>query len=331
MEHRDRDLILAGAWNRKAGGHEATLRRFAQAFRELPPTELTDVAVTGGDAVKVRQTSWQGKTYVSVLNLSPFSEAPEVLVDGAARPFHLAPFAMQTLVLDGSPKVTARVRTSASYQKEVSQRLTQFQGLLTKLSALDPASVGAQYAAHAATAEGLLRAGHVHAADLALGYGLPAELSLRLRLLKPDSYLAARVAVAPRASDSLEAWDKKALDINVNNGSFFGAHLYFPNTWSGPKDLSARVRMAHDGHKLYVGVKVADSVLNARDGLTLWFSRANYRNWREERAASRRAESELPGPRRWPPREGRGHRPHLERHPRARRLLRLRQHRAIPP
>ncbi len=74
MEHRDRNVIISGAWGRKSGGHEASLRKFAKSFRELPPGEMEDAAITGGDAIKMRKAYWNGNTYVSVLNVSPFEE-----------------------------------------------------------------------------------------------------------------------------------------------------------------------------------------------------------------------------------------------------------------
>jgi len=55
MEHRDRDIIIAGAWNKKAGGHEATYRNFAKSFREMPPAEMEDLKTSGSDGIKVRK------------------------------------------------------------------------------------------------------------------------------------------------------------------------------------------------------------------------------------------------------------------------------------
>ncbi len=94
-------------------------------------------------------------------------------------------------------------------------------------------------------------------------------------------FVAGRTGAAPKPEDDLDAWPKTALDIHADNGSYFSTHLYYPNTWTGPANLSARVRMCHDGEKLYIGMKVNDDVLNDKDYLTFWLSRANYRNWRQ--------------------------------------------------
>ena len=306
MEHRDRNVIVSGAWNRKAGGHENTLREFAKAFRELPSSEMEDVVTVGGDAVKVRKAVWGGKTYVSVLNVSPFDERLELTADSSTRQFSLAPFAMQSLILDGEPTVSSRMRTSSAYREYVQQRLQKFTRLMHQVKTANPDAVGKQYEDHAARAGRLLSDGNVHAADLTLGYGIPTELELRKRLLRPDVYVAGRVTSAPSPSDSLDGWSKDALDINAAGGSFLGTHLYFPNTWTGPKDLSARVRMCHDGRKLYVGVQVADSVLHAKDGLTLWLSRANYRNWKENEQAVETLNLDVAAPVEGQPAQGEG-------------------------
>ena len=40
--------------------------------------------------------------------------------------------------------------------------------------------------------------------------------------------------------------------IYADTGDFLACHLYFPNSWTGPDDLSARLRLANDGKTLYV-------------------------------------------------------------------------------
>jgi hypothetical protein len=102
-----------------------------------------------------------------------------------------------------------------------------------------------------------------------------------MRLLKPEVYIAGRVPEAPGLADNLDKWPGEALDISADNGSYLSTHLYFPNSWSGPGDLSARIRMCHDGKLLYIGVRVRDNKLTEKDNLTFWLSRENYRIWKE--------------------------------------------------
>jgi len=281
MEHRDRNVIISGAWNRKAGGHEATFRNFAKSFRELPAAEMEDVKTAGGDAIKVRKAFLQGSTYVSLLNVTPFEEQVELSVGSENRKISLAPFAMQTVVSKGETKVSCRMKVSDGYQKYVQNRLKEFRSMVSELKGIDNEAAGKQYENHAENVRRLLKENGIHAADLALGFGLPAELELRKRVLHPEVFVAGRTSVVPKPGDKLDSWPKTALNINADNGSYLGTHLYFPNTWSGPADLSARIRICHDGQKLYVGVKVNDSVLQEKDNLTLWLSRDNYRNWRQ--------------------------------------------------
>ena len=281
MEHRDRNIIISGAWNRKAGGHEATLRQFAKSFRELPQVEMEDMATAGGDAVKVRKVVWEGKTYISVLNVSPFEEILELTIDSKNTRITLSPFALQAFVTGENAKVTAAMKTSNAYKQYVDKRLQNFAVALNEVKGSEPEATGKQYGKHAEYANSLFTSGNIHAADNALGYGLQSELDLRKRLLRPEVYTAGRTKVAPKPGDSLDDWPKTALDIKADNGSWFSTHLYFPNTWTGPADLSVRLRICHDGQKLYVGTKVDDSVPHSKDNLTLWLSRKNYRNWKE--------------------------------------------------
>lgn len=281
MEHRDRNIIISGAWNRKAGGHEVSLRHFAKNFRELPQVEMQDVTVKGGDAVKVRQVFDVGKTYISVLSLSPYDENITLKAGREKFKINLKPFSMQTIIAEGKRIFKARMKNSSSYGQYVQNRLNEFTGLIEQIRTIDTAAAGWKYREHAKNAGLLLKEGKVHAANQALGYGLHSELQLRMRLLRPEVFLAGRTSSPPNPDDDLDKWPSNSLDIIADNGSYFSTHLYFPNSWSGPSDLSARVRICHDGKKLYAGVKVNDNILHGKDNLSFWLSRKNYRNWIE--------------------------------------------------
>ncbi len=281
MEHRDRNIIISGAWNRKSGGHEATLRQFAKSFRELPGVEMEDVTVSGGDAIKVRRALMGNKMFISLLNVSPFPEKVKVSVSSGDREIDLTPFSMQTIMINGTSSVSASMKTNELYKKYVMDRIQLFNNLISKVNKINNVAAGPRYSTHAKNASRLLEENKIHAADAALGYGLLSELELRLRILKPQVFIAGRTADELDPGVNLDDWPKNALDIKADNGSYFSTHLYFPNTWNGPADLSARIRICHDGKKLYVGAKVSDSVLQPKDNLTMWLSRENYRNWRE--------------------------------------------------
>ena len=59
----------------------------------------------------------------------------------------------------------------------------------------------------------------------------------------------------------LDAWPKAATDIRADTGEHLLGHVFFVNSWTGPDDLSARLRLAHDGKNLYVGIEVRDSIV----------------------------------------------------------------------
>ena len=63
----------------------------------------------------------------------------------------------------------------------------------------------------------------------------------------------------------LDAWPEAASDLTAAGGEYLAGNIYSPNSWTGPDDLSMRVRLAHDGRKLYLGIEVRDSVLHKGD------------------------------------------------------------------
>jgi len=82
---------------------------------------------------------------------------------------------------------------------------------------------------------------------------------------------------------ALDAWPKEASDLRAEGGEYLAGHIFFPNSWTGPNDLSARLRLGHDGQKLYIGVEVRDSVISEKDGCAVKLSRNDYVNWRSDK------------------------------------------------
>jgi len=278
MMHRDRDMILAGAWNRKGGGHEAAIRRFARELRSLPPIELKDVVVQGNSPVQVRAGTWKGNTYASVLNATPFDAEVSVTMGGKQQVVSLAPFALKALQAAGEVPVSAKGEAAEHFVTWLQERLDEYAKLLGDVRALDPAAAPQPYAEHLARAQGLISAGKLREADVELGHGLTTELALRKRVLDPPQTRVPRVSSAPPMNGDLDAWPDEAVDITAEDANI-ATHLFFPASWHGPDDLSARVRLAHDGAKLYVGIEVRDNVLSEKDSVALYASQQNYRKW----------------------------------------------------
>lgn len=278
MMHRDRNVMLAGAWNRKGAGHEGALRRFAHAYRALPPVELKEVEVQGNTPVQVRAGAWQNNTYVSVLNTTPFEADVTVALGGRSRRLNLAPFELKALRTAGQADVTAQGAAAQAYVDWLGERMAHYGDLLEEVRRLNPAAVPAPFAAHLNRARDLQRSGRLRELDVQFGHGLETELALRKRILRPPQTRVMHIRSAPPMKGDLNAWPKEATDVLALDSNI-GTHLFFPGAWHGPDDLSARVRLAHDGAKLYFGIEVRDNILTAKDGLTFFLSQENYRQW----------------------------------------------------
>ena len=126
-----------------------------------------------------------------------------------------------------------------------------------------------------------LTAGKVWTADQLLGAGLVGELELRQQILSPAQLHAGRIARQLTVDGKLDDWPA-AFEISAETSRSLTGHVYFPNDWRGANDLSARVRLAHDGERMYFGADISDDVWHGKDSLTLHFSRAGYLDWREE-------------------------------------------------
>jgi len=250
---RDRQLIIPGSWNVRYFGHEADFRRFAKAFRALPAVEMQDVP-SPADTVTVRWALANGRRHVSVLSRIPF--ASEVSIDGRA--VALPPYELVALSDDRTAAPTVAAAPCAEYRAWLEARIADFDRRLAAVRGLDPAAAPEAYARAAAEARRLLAEGRLYAADLALGPGLVNELRLRQDLWARPELPAPRVASAPPMNGRLDDWPAAAFDRRADTGAELACHMYFPNSWRGPDDLSARLRLAHDGARLYVGLEVRD-------------------------------------------------------------------------
>jgi hypothetical protein len=272
---RDRQAITAGGWSVLYFGMEPALRRFARAFRSLPPVDMADVG-GGPDSVKVRWVAYGGKRYVSALNRTPF--AAEVKIDGKA--VALAPYDLAALA--GAETAPPKVEGGCSprYRAWLQTRIADYEKLHADVKARDPQAAPELYLKPAQEARKLLDDDRAYAADIALGMGLPGELQLRRDILDRPALKAPKVSAAPTMKGDLNAWPKEASDLSAETGEFIAGHIFFPNSWTGPEDLSVRLRLAHDGTNLYVGVEVRDSVIDPKDAIAISISKTGYSDWR---------------------------------------------------
>lgn len=266
MSHRDRDLLLVGSWNRKGSGMESSMRGFAQAFRALPPIELEPLAISGTNALIARSGIWKNKIYLNVINPAPFPQ--ELVINGNMET--VAPFNLLTRSFAEGTVLEISGTISEEYRAWVAGRLDQFSKMMDRLSDL-PES----YRLHLSRAQTLFDATDVLGADRALGFGLSQELETRLEILAPRPFEVPKVNRLPSRRDSLDRWPSKAADVRTD-GSHIATHLFFPGQWDGQEDLSLRIRAAHDGKKLVLGIRVYDTDRTDRDGAALHFSSENY-------------------------------------------------------
>jgi hypothetical protein len=229
-----------------------------------------------GDSVYAREIAYRNKRYISLVNLIPF--ANEISVDGQR--ISLAPFEMATIVKPPGETKYER-RACEEHKKWVESRVAGFEKLYAELKALDSRAAPPLYANLARYARQLMQAGRYCEADRELGWGLVNELRLRKDILRRPEMKAPKLSAAPAMNGSLDAWPKEASDIEAEGGEFLAGHIFFPNSWTGPQDLSARLRLGHDDQKLYIAAEIRDDVLTDKDGCTLKFSKTGYQNWRD--------------------------------------------------
>lgn len=277
LGHRDRLGLSLGAWTVKTFGWEPHLQRFIAAYRALPPEPMTDVPAP--DHVKVRWLRYQGRRYVYAVSLIPFDST--ITIDG--RTIELEPYDLVTLLDAGPAAPRVSGEAPGAYRTFVADRLAAYRALHAELKALAPEAAPEVYLQPAAEADKRLADGHPQSADLALAWGLERELALRRSILQRPEIAAPRIAAPPLNGD-LDAWPATAADLAADTGDLIPAHTYFTNSWSGPDDLSMRIRLGHDGQRLYVAVDVRDSVAEAGDQVSLRISPARYRDWRAESA-----------------------------------------------
>ncbi len=276
---RDRVALSAGGWSVKYFGLDPHIRRFARHYRRLPAADMVDApAPPECDYVVVRWVKQGERRHLYALSLIPFDST--VKVDGreiALQPFDLVSWTDES---DGAPKVEGA--PPETFRTWVQARLDRYDALRAAVAQLDPAAAPDCYLRHGEAARAAFAQGRVRTADDLLGLGLPNELELRRQILDRPQMTArpttARIVVNGDTND----WPDDIPPIVSEDGAGIAGHIYFPNSWTGPDDLSARVRLAHDGANLYVLVEVRDDRPHEKDNVRISFSKTGYRDWRAD-------------------------------------------------
>jgi len=253
LAHRDRQTLSAGSWNVKYFGLDIAMRRFAKAYRSLPPVDLKTMD-SPTDALVIRWVCYNGKRYVALVNRTPFEQ--ELVLDKVS----LSVPAYQLVVkMDGRTDVPVIAgQSNPAYETWIRKRILRWRNVLKELRLLNPEAAPPCYDELIKKTLAELTAGRPYAADITLAYGLLREMELRRDILTPFKLPVPRVSEAPPLTGDLDAWPDTAVDFNAEDSRWLAAHVFMPNSWSGPEDLSLRLRMAHDGDRLYMGVEVHD-------------------------------------------------------------------------
>ena len=280
LSHNDRLGIMAGAWSVKYFGHENTMRKFAKAFRSLPPVIMEDVDTI--DSIKARWIFYKGKRYISIINKTPFDI--NVSVDG--KQYKIQPYQLEVVIDSVNKKPDIKATQSKEYQNWVLSRINNFRNLINSIREIDKEAAPDVYSKVADEAEKLLKDGKVYSSDLKLAYGLENELSLRYSILNPPKFKAPKVSTPPQIDGDVSDWSKEASEYIINTGEYLQTNNYFPNSWFGPDDLSAKIKFCNDGKNLYFGIEITDDKILPKgdfpENLIIWLSPKNYKNWKEK-------------------------------------------------
>ena len=269
MSHRDRDMMLIGAWGRKGGGMEQALREFAVAYRELPADELQPLTIKGSSVLIARGIAENDKYYLNVLNSTPFEQVLKINKKNE----RVKPFSTITCVLVKPPVLSGKV--AKSYEEWVKARLNKFKNEIDSIREINKDALPVAYDRHLKNAKDLFNDKKIYEADQALGYGLQRELDTRLAILHPRELSVPCIAKVPALNSTIDKWPTNTADWQTDD-SHIATHLFFTGQWDGKGDLSARIRSAHDSNTLAFVIQVLDQDQHKRDGATMHFSAANY-------------------------------------------------------
>jgi len=273
MSHRDRDMMLVGAWGRKGGGIEQALRKFAVAFRALPPGELEPIEIQGNSPLIARGIAGEEKFYLNMINPTPFDQSLNINGETALL---MKPFSIITHELSARPALSGEA--AATYTEWVLNRLKKFKADMVSIRKINPDAVSEAYDRHLKKAAALFTGKKIYAADQALGHGLQRELDTRLAILQPRELKVPKMKNVPELDAPFDQWPEKAADWQTD-ASHIATHLFFPGQWDGKDDLSARIRCAHDDKTLAFTIRVSDQNRQKRDDAVMHFSAKNYLTW----------------------------------------------------
>jgi len=282
MAHNDRLEISAGSWNCKYFGFENLMRKFAKSYLSLPPVRMDNLSVEGLDFIKVRWKIYKNKRYICLINRIPFS--CNVTVDG--KRYNLEPFELFTIIDEKKTIPQIKGNVPEEFVLWTKERIKKYKEIYQKVKTLQPQAAPQVYMDVINKAEKYLKEGKVFLSSKSIPYGLYSELKLRYQILSPFKIKCPKIEKVPIVDGDLSDWPENASEYIADSGKYLEGHTYFPNSWHGPKDLSARLKFCNDGKNLYIGIEVTDDKFARKENVSIWLSKDGYKNWKDETVSS---------------------------------------------
>jgi hypothetical protein len=252
--------------------HEADVRRWVTAFRNLPFRSFAPLEGAAQYPVAVRTYVYNAQRYVVLANVSPVTVTVTVAFDkgtavrsfGAAitgEPsavaFSLSPDDLVAFAISDRAAITGVRQSDESARAELGARLERFTADL-QAARQAGAAMATRYDAVATAAREALAKGDLAQADTLLITAVTREPSLRRRLLveRPKAEVARLPALT--VDGKLDEW-KSVTPIRLNAAAQLVAAPHAANRWRGSEDLSAELYLGWNDSGLCYALKITDS------------------------------------------------------------------------
>ena len=264
-------LWLAGNGN-QAALHEADVRRWMTAFRNLPYRSFSPLEGAPQYPVAVRTYVYNSQRYVLLANLGPAvatvtvafdqetpvqSFGPPITGQPSALAFTLSPDDLVAFAISDRVGLKAVRQTGDAVRAELTTRLEQYAAALQ--AARQAGAVFApKYETLLVAAREALAKPDLAEADRLLHVAVIREPALRLRLLteRPRADVARLPALA--VDGKLDEWPG-IVPIRLNSLAHLTAGDTVANHWQGPDDLSAELYLGWNEMGLCFALKVTDA------------------------------------------------------------------------
>lgn len=284
---------LAGAGS-QAALHEADIRRWMIAFRNLPYRSFSPLEGAEQYPVAVRTYVYNSQRYVLLANVGPAAATVTVAFDKAAPvqsfgspiagtpdgvTLSLSPDDIAAFSISDNVDLKGVTQTSDAARAELTTRLEQYAANLQAAQQAG-AKFSPRYEALLVAAREALTKGNLAEADRSLNVAVTREPALRLRLLSERPKADVPRLAALTVDGKLDEW-QGVTPIRLDSLAHLATSDYAANHWKGPDDLSADLYLGWNETGLCFALKVTDSQAtdNENESSLLALSAAAYRSY----------------------------------------------------